>query len=175
MWSMQFRHRRSQLLYVYPKHRSAHCLSEAPACSIRSEISGASSVSPLPRRRICAGGCSCTGAGAAAVFFLAGGTAFLLLGRLAEVPAPCCPGLLRPLPGPGSSPWWSCFSVWSSTGTTGCGTTGACRETIWVGCPRFFLLWVGLAWAAGRVYCKALSCLERVAPQGPGVEGPPGS
>ena len=106
--------------------------------------------------------------------FLAGGTAFLL-GRLEEV-RPRLPGLLRALAGAGIITLVELFfgivfnrdyRVWDYRGLPG--------NYLGQICPRFFLLWVGLAWAAGRVYCKALSCLERVAPQGPGVEGPPGS
>ena len=109
--------------------------------------------------------------------FLAGGTAFLLLGRLEEV-RPRLPRLLRALVGAGVITLVELFfglvfnrdyRVWDYRGLPG--------NFLGQICPRFFLLWVGLAWAAGRVYwkaSKALSCLERVAPQGPGVEGPPG-
>ena len=106
--------------------------------------------------------------------FLAGGTAFLLLGRLEEV-RPRLPGLLRALVGAGIITLVELFfglvfnrdyRVWDYRGLPG--------NFLGQICPRFFLLWVGLAWAAGRVYCNALSCLERVAPQGPGVEGTPG-
>ena len=105
-------------------------------------------------------------------------SAFLLLGRLEEV-RPRLPGLLRALAGAWVITLVELFfgmvfnrdyRVWDYRGLPG--------NYLGQICPRFFLLWVGLAWAAGRVYCKAvkaLSCLERVAPQGPGVEGTPGS
>ena len=93
--------------------------------------------------------------------FLAGGTAFLLLGRLEEL-RPRLPGLLRALAGAGIITLVELFfgmvfnrdyRVWDYRGLPG--------NYLGQICPRFFLLWVGLAWAAGRVYCKALSCLER--------------
>ena len=107
--------------------------------------------------------------------FLAGGTAFLLLGRLEEV-RPRLPGLLRALAGAGIITLVELFfgmvfnrdyRVWDYRDLPG--------NFLGQICPRYSLMGVGLAWAAGRVYCTALSCLERVAPQGPGVEGPPGS
>ena len=96
--------------------------------------------------------------------FLAGGTAFLLLGKLEEV-RPRLPGLFRAVAGAGIITTVElCFGmvfnrdyrVWDYRGVPG--------NYLGQICPRFFLMWVALAWVAGRVYCsaaKALSCLER--------------
>ena len=93
--------------------------------------------------------------------FLAGGTAFLLLGRLEEV-RPRLPGLLRALVGAGVITLVELFfglvfnrdyRVWDYRGLPG--------NFLGQICPRFFLLWVGLAWAAGQVYCSASKALSQ--------------
>lgn len=87
--------------------------------------------------------------------FLAGGVCFLLLGKLEEA-RPRLPGVLRPLAGAGIITMVELgfgmlfnrdHSVWDYRGIPG--------NYLGQICPRFFFLWVPLAWAAGRMYLAA--------------------
>ena len=100
--------------------------------------------------------------------FLAGGTAFLLLGKLEEV-RPRLPGLLRPVAGAGIITMVELFfgmvfnrdyRVWDYRGVPG--------NYLGQICPRFFLIWVALAWAAGRVYKLLTFPWGKVPPAGGG-------
>lgn len=91
--------------------------------------------------------------------FLAGGTAFLLLGKLEEV-RPRLPKFLRALAGAGIITMVELFfgmvfnrdhRVWDYRDVPG--------NYLGQICPRFFLIWAALAWAAGRVYCSAAKAL----------------
>ena len=84
--------------------------------------------------------------------FLAGGVCFLLLGRL-EKAAPRLPGLMRAVAGAGIITLVELttgllfnrdYRVWDYRGLPG--NIGGQI------CPRFFLLWIPLAWFAGKVY-----------------------
>ena len=86
--------------------------------------------------------------------FLAGGLCFLLLGRL-ERTRPKLPALLRPLAGAGiitavelafGMLFNRNYAVWDYRGLP-----GNYQGQI---CPQFYVLWVPLAWFAGRLYRK---------------------
>ena len=84
--------------------------------------------------------------------FLAGGLCFLLLGRL-EKGYPRLPGAVRPVLGAVIITLVELatgllfnrdYRVWDYRGLPG---------NLWGQvCPRFFLLWIPLAWAAGKLY-----------------------
>ena len=87
--------------------------------------------------------------------FLAGGICFLLLGKLEEV-RPRLPVLPRALVGAGIITMVELgfgilfnrsYTVWDYRSVP-----GNYQGQI---CPRFFLMWIPLAWAAGQVYRKA--------------------
>ena len=84
--------------------------------------------------------------------FLAGGVCFLLLGKLEEV-EPRLPDWARPLVGAGIITMVELaagllfnrdYSVWDYRNVPG----NFCGQI----CPRFTLLWIPLAWTAGRLY-----------------------
>ena len=84
--------------------------------------------------------------------FLAGGLCFLLLGKLEEV-EPRLPGVIRPLVGAGIITTVELaaglifnrdYAVWDSRGIPG----NFCGQI----CPKFTLLWIPLAWGAGKLY-----------------------
>ena len=84
--------------------------------------------------------------------FLAGGVCFLLLGKLEEV-EPRLPGVIRPLVGAGIITTVELaaglifnrdYAVWDSRGIPG----NFCGQI----CPKFTLLWIPLAWGAGKLY-----------------------
>ena len=86
--------------------------------------------------------------------FLAGGVCFLLLGKLEEV-RPRLPGWARPLVGAGIITMVELaaglvfnrdYSVWDYRNVPG----NFCGQI----CPRFTLLWIPIAWAAGRLYVR---------------------
>ena len=83
-------------------------------------------------------------------------------GQAEEEVWPRLPGLLRALAGAGVITLVELFfglvfnrdyRVWDYRGLPG--------NFLGQICPRFFLLWVGLAWAAGRVYCSASKALSQ--------------
>lgn len=87
--------------------------------------------------------------------FLAGGLCFLLIGRL-ERTRPRLPFPLRPMVGAGiitmvelafGMLFNRSYTVWDYRAQP-----GNYQGQI---CPRFFLLWIPLAWAAGAVYRRA--------------------
>ena len=87
--------------------------------------------------------------------FFAGGVCFLLLGKLEKV-KPRLPGLLRPVAGAGIITTVELaagmlfnrnYAVWDYRGLP-----GNYQGHI---CPRFFLMWIPLAWAAGKLYLGA--------------------
>ena len=84
--------------------------------------------------------------------FLAGGVCFLLLGKLEEV-EPRLPGVIRPLVGAGIITTVELaaglifnrdYAVWDYRGIPG-NFSGQI-------CPKFTLLWIPLAWGAGKLY-----------------------
>ena len=84
--------------------------------------------------------------------FLAGGVCFLLLGKLEEV-EPRLPGVIRPLVGAGIITTVELaaglifnrdYAVWDYRGIPG----NFCGQI----CPIFPLLWIPLAWGAGKLY-----------------------
>ena len=85
--------------------------------------------------------------------FLAGGVCFLLLGKLEEV-EPRLPGVIRPLVGAGIITTGELaaqglifirdYAVWAHRGIPG----NFCGQI----CPKFTLLWIPLAWGAGKLY-----------------------
>ena len=84
--------------------------------------------------------------------FLAGGVCFLLLGKLEEV-EPRLPGVIRPLVGAGIITTVELaaglifnrdYAVWDYRGSPG----NFCGQI----CPKFTLLWIPLAWGAGKLY-----------------------
>ncbi len=84
--------------------------------------------------------------------FLAGGVCFLLLGKLEEV-EPRLPGVIRPLVGAGIITTVELaaglifnrdYAVWDYRGIPG----NFCGQI----CPQFTLLWIPLAWGAGKLY-----------------------
>ena len=84
--------------------------------------------------------------------FLAGGVCFLLLGKLEEV-EPRLPGVIRPLVGAGIITTVELatglifnrdYAVWDYRGIPG----NFCGQI----CPKFTLLWIPLAWGAGKLY-----------------------
>ena len=92
--------------------------------------------------------------------FLAGGFCFLLLGRL-ERTRPRLPSLLRPVVGAGIITMVELafgmlfnrnYTVWDYRGLP-----GNYQGQI---CPKFFLMWIPLAWCAGKVYTGLLGRLE---------------
>ena len=94
--------------------------------------------------------------------FLAGGVCFLLLGKL-ETNQPRLPGILRPVAGAGVITMVELaagvlfnrdYSVWDYRGIPG--------NYLGQICPRFFLLWIPLAWAAGRLYVFSQTRLRKL-------------
>ena len=84
--------------------------------------------------------------------FLAGGVCFLLLGKLEEV-EPRLPGVIRPLVGAGIITTVELaaglifnrdYAVWDYRSIPG----NFCGQI----CPKFTLLWIPLAWGAGKLY-----------------------
>ena len=84
--------------------------------------------------------------------FLAGGVCFLLLGKLEEV-EPRLPGVIRPLVGAGIITTVELaaglifnrdYAVWDYRGIPG----NFCGQI----CLKFTLLWIPLAWGAGKLY-----------------------
>ena len=93
--------------------------------------------------------------------FLAGGICFLLLGKLEKV-RPRLPGFLRPVAGAGIITMVELaagmlfnrdYSVWDYRGLP-----GNYQGQV---CPTFFLMWIPLAWAAGKLYLGAEKGLLR--------------
>ena len=94
--------------------------------------------------------------------FLAGGVCFLLLGKL-ETNQPRLPGILRPVAGAGVITMVELaagmlfnrdYSVWDYRGIPG--------NYLGQICPRFFLLWIPLACAAGRLYVFSQTRLRKL-------------
>ena len=84
--------------------------------------------------------------------FLAGGVCFLLLGKLEEV-EPRLPGVIRPLVGAGIITTVELaaglifnrdYAVWDYRGIPG----NFCGQI----CAKFTLIWIPLAWGAGKLY-----------------------
>ncbi len=94
--------------------------------------------------------------------FLAGGVCFLLLGRL-EKTRPRLPWAVRPLAGAGiitmvelaaGMVWNRDYRVWDYRGLPG--------NYLGQICPRYFLMWIPLAFLAGRLYLAAEKKLQRL-------------
>ena len=87
--------------------------------------------------------------------FLAGGICFLLLGKLEEV-RPRLPALPRALVGAGIITMVELgFGILFNRGYTVWDYRGVPGNYQGQICPRFFLMWIPLAWAAGQGYKKA--------------------
>ena len=94
--------------------------------------------------------------------FLAGGVCFLLLGKL-ETNQPRLPGILRPVAGAGVITMVELaaglavnrdYAVWDYRVRPG----NFCGQI----CPLYSFLWIGVAWAAGKLYRALNERLEAV-------------